>query len=147
MIAAFLAKYASKLGVYVVIALMMASIGFYGGYRFEIAGVLRAKLALANQLTTDANVNTKAATTANTDMQAQVVVNDNQVAVHQGHTAALAASTANVREIIATQAATPGQDGPVAPVLANALAAVSAMQAATPGAGCPAIPDGRPGCF
>jgi hypothetical protein len=143
---AFLAKYAAQLGMYLVIALVIASVGFYGGYRFELSAALKAQLALANQLTADANVNTKAATTANADIQAQVVVDDNQVAVHQGNTAALAASAANVREMIATQAATPGQDGPVAPVLANALAAIGAMQAATPGAGCPTIPDGRPGC-
>lgn len=121
MIPAFLTKYAAKFGVYLALALVLMSVGFYGGYRFELSGVLKAQLALASQQKADATeaaaMNAKLAA----DMVAQDAVNNNAVAAHQGRGQAAQAAVVRATAANDAMAAKPGDDGPVAPDLRRVL--------------------------
>jgi hypothetical protein len=118
----------AKIGIYAVAALLVFSGGFYAGMRWELPAVQKAQLALANQVTADEKANAAAAVTANKDLMAQGAVNDNVVAAHQGVVGGLESTLGDQRAAIATAAAQTGQDGPVAPVLADALAKIAAAQ-------------------
>jgi hypothetical protein len=121
---------AIKFGGIALGALALVMLGFYGGYRWELPGVQKAQLALAAQVTADSLATAKADQAAAAQLVADTNQNDTVLAAHQGRVSATQAALGAELTQIPAKAAQGGQDGPVAPVLAEALAAIAAQQGA-----------------
>jgi hypothetical protein len=107
-----------------VAAALVFGFGFFAGLRWELPAVQRAQLALEVQHTADAQAVATANAQAAADLSATTQAEGAALSAHMAALTAVQSSAADERAKIATQAAQPGQDGPVAPVLSAAIASI-----------------------
>ena len=119
---------AIKYGAIALGAFVLVALGFYGGYRWELPGVQKAQLALAAQVTADSLATAKADQAAAAQLIADTSQNDTVLAAHQGRVSAVQTALGNELTQIPAKATRSGQDAPVAPVLAEAMATIAAQQ-------------------
>jgi hypothetical protein len=126
----FLISLLGRLGAYAALALLAAGFGFYAGYHWCLPQVYAARKALSDQQALDAGVtaewNAQAA-----QFQAKIAALSSDVLTarmveRQGAQSAGETQRAALR----AQAALPGQDGPVAPVLQAEYANIARLQGA-----------------
>lgn len=116
---------AAKLGSLLAAVLLVFSFGFYAGKRWELPAVQQAQLALANQQKADATEVANANAQAAIDLAAMRQAEGVAMTARQAAIVAEKDGTAAEQATIAAMAVQPGQDGPVAPVLAQALASIA----------------------
>lgn len=112
---------ALKVSPYLLVALVAFGAGNWTAHRFDQGTINAAKLALSQQQLQDAKSIAHDNQKAVQQISAETVTADNVLAAHQGRTDAGLEAEANQRAGIAATAAKPGQDAPVAPVLAATL--------------------------
>ncbi|MDE8343754.1 MAG: hypothetical protein POG24_08040 [Acidocella sp.] len=123
-----LALITSKLGVYAAIGALCLALGFYAGTRWDASQIAACHTQIAQQAQADAAAAAAASAMAVRQMQeADVKVSVAETALQAAQTADVTSGQA-ITATIAKQAALPGRDGTVAPVLSAALAAIGAAK-------------------
>jgi hypothetical protein len=125
---AFLLPILSKVGPYLIAAMLFFSAGSYAGYRWELGAADAAKLALVTQQKNDAAALAQANAQAAAAMAMALDADNAAEAAIAASAKAGAAHDTALTTAIDAQATQPGQDGPVAPVLAKALESLGGSQ-------------------
>ncbi len=120
---------ASKLGPYVAAALIAFSAGAFVTHKFDLGAIDAAKLALVQQQQADVVAVAKANAQAAAAVAAAKAQDDQVMSQLQTRLSATQDAAGDLRAKIAAQAAQPGQDAPVAPVLAGVLSVLATSQA------------------